>query len=494
MSKSAIVIGAGFSGLSAATCLAHAGLKVTLIEKNSQVGGRARLLEAEGFSFDMGPSWYWMPDVFEKYFALFGKRVSDYYQIKRLDPSYKVFFGEGDSLEVPAAMEELYELFESLEKNSSRALKKFLDEAAHKYKVGMTDLVYKPGISPGEFLNIPFLKGMFRLHVFQSFHGYIRRHFKHPKLLSLLEFPVLFLGAMPAETPALYSLMNYADMQLGTWYPEGGMNRIVKGMEALALSSGVEIRTGEEGKNILVENGRAAQFGTELGSYRADFFVAAADYHHVESRLLEKAYRNYDEQYWEKRTFAPSSLIFYLGVNKKLNKLRHHNLFFDEDFEQHAQELYKTKTWPEKPLFYVSAPSRTDATVAPEGHENLFILIPVAPGLEDDDALREKYYQLVLKRMEKLTGESILEHVVYRKSYAHREFIRDYHSYKGNAYGLANTLRQTAMLKPSIKNKKVSNLFYAGQLTVPGPGVPPALISGQLAASQIIQKINKNGR
>jgi phytoene desaturase len=303
-----------------------------------------------------------------------------------------------------------------------------------------------------------------------------------------MEFPVLFLGALPQNTPALYSLMNYADMALGTWYPMGGMFKIVEGMAALAQAEGVDIRYNQEVQSFTTNQAqRIEQVVTATDTFEADVVVASADYHHVEQQLLPTSQRSYSAAYWQKRVMAPSSLIFYLGINKRLQKLQHHNLFFDEDFEPHAREIYETPRWPTNPLFYVSAPSQTDATVAPAGCENLFILIPVAPDLEDTPAIREKYYDLVLQRLEKLTGQSIREHVIFKRSYAHQDFITDYHAFKGNAYGLANTLWQTALLKPSLKSKKVKNLYYTGQLTVPGPGVPPSLISGQVVAHEVQQ-------
>jgi phytoene desaturase len=481
----AVVIGSGFAGLSAATGLAADGWDVTLLEKNDVPGGRARVFSAEGFTFDMGPSWYWMPDVFENYFKKFGKATADYYQLLRLDPSYAVIFGENDIVDIPARMPELKSLFESLEPGSGAKLEQFLAQAGYKYEVGINQLVYKPGRSLREFMNPQLLLDVLRLDVFQSFHQHIRKYFRNEKILQLMEFPVLFLGAVPQNTPALYSLMNYADMSLGTWYPLGGMYQIVEGMVDLAKEKGVQFRMGEEVQKIEVKNHNARYVHTKTASYEAEVVVAGADYHHVESVLLDPEDRYYSNSYWESRVMAPSSLIFYLGVNKRLQNLRHHNLFFDEDFGPHAREIYQTPRWPEKPLFYVSVPSQTDPSVAPEGCENLFILVPVAPGLEDSHEIREKYYHLVMDRLERLTGQIIRESVVYRKSYAHRDFINDYHAFKGNAYGLANTLRQTALLKPNLKSKKVDNLYFTGQLTVPGPGVPPALISGQVVAAEI---------
>jgi phytoene desaturase len=300
-----------------------------------------------------------------------------------------------------------------------------------------------------------------------------------------LEFPVLFLGATPAKTPAMYSLMNYADMALGTWYPMGGMYKIVEAMVSLAEELGVVLQLNQEVKQIATSNGLATKVITQNAEYAVDAVVGGADYHHLDQQVLAPEQRNYDETYWETRVMAPSSLLFYVGVKKRLKNLQHHNLFFDEDFTQHAIDIYEQPRWPEKPLFYVCAPSITDPSVAPEGYENLFILIPLAPDLEDTEALRERYYQVVMERLERLTGQEIRSEVVYKRSYAHRDFVQDYHAFKGNAYGLANTLFQTAFLKPKLRSKKVANLFFTGQLTTPGPGVPPSLISGQVVAREV---------
>ncbi|WP_421797034.1 phytoene desaturase family protein [Haliscomenobacter sp.] len=485
MAKRVVVIGAGFAGLAAACCLAKAGHSVTILEKNSVPGGRARQYTADGFVFDMGPSWYWMPDVFEQFFNHFGKKTADYYQLKRLDPSYSIFFSQDDVMQVPAGMDELFALFERYEPGSSHNLKKFLDEAQYKYEVGMADFVHKPSHSILEFADMRILKSMFRLQMFTSMSTHVRKLFKNRQLIELLEFPVLFLGATPAKTPAMYSLMNYADMALGTWYPMGGMYKIVEAMVSLAEELGVVLQLNQEVKQIVTSNGLATKVITQNAEYAVDAVVGGADYHHLDQQVLAPDQRNYDETYWETRVMAPSSLLFYVGVKKRLKNLQHHNLFFDEDFTQHAIDIYEQPRWPEKPLFYVCAPSITDPSVAPEGYENLFILIPLAPDLEDTEALRERYYQVVMERLERLTGQEIRSEVVYKRSYAHRDFVQDYHAFKGNAYGLANTLFQTAFLKPKLRSKKIANLFFTGQLTTPGPGVPPSLISGQVVAREV---------
>ena len=485
--KHAAVIGAGFAGISAAAYLAQGGCKVDLYEKNAQIGGRARQLETDnGYLFDMGPSWYWMPDVFEKFFGDFGHKASDFYELELLDPGFTVVYGMDDALHIPADFDALCDLFESIEEGSAARLKVFLDEAAFKYKVGVEKLVYKPGLSVLEFLDADLIKGVFKLQVFTSFSKHVRKFFSHPKLIALMEFPVLFLGAMPEDTPALYSLMNYAGLKLGTWYPKGGFGKVIEGMKKVAEEQGVVFHVSQPVTSIkqLPEGGVEVGFKEVNKSF--DGVIAAADYRHVEDKLLAAGVNNYEEKYWDTRVLAPSCLIFYIGVTQRVDRLMHHTLFFDEDLKKHAEEIYKDPKWPAKPLFYVCCPSKTEDGVAPEGHENLFLLMPLAPDLEDTLELREQYFDLIMNRLEKYTGNNIRKHIDYKKSYCVADFKEDYNSYKGNAYGLANTLMQTANLKPSIRNKKIPNLFYAGQLTVPGPGVPPSIISGNVAATQLM--------
>ncbi len=493
MAQKVIIIGSGFAGLSAASFMAKAGWEVTVLEKHDIPGGRARQMKVNGFTFDMGPSWYWMPDVFERYFAQFNKKVSDYYQLTRLNPSYRVYWDDGP-MDIPADYQELKQVFESIEPGSAQKLDSFLEEAAYKYDVGINKLVHKPGQSLTEFLDWDLIKGIFKLDVFNSIKNHIAKNFSNKKLKQLLEFPVLFLGALPEHTPALYSLMNYADIKGGTWYPKGGMYSIVHGMYQLAVELGVQFKFNENVEEILIDKNAAKKIRTTHSQtaattyFEADVVIGGADYHHIDSVLLPASHKNYSEEYWDKRVMAPGCLIYYVGLNKKLQNVLHHSLFFDTSFEVHGKEIYTTKEWPSNPLFYVSNTSATDDTVAPEGHENLFFLIPVATGLDTDtDELRNRYFDAIIERMEKHTGQSIKEHIVYKKSFAHSDFVSEYNSFKGNAYGLANTLMQTSVLKPSCRSKKVKNLFYTGQLTVPGPGVPPSLISGEVVAKEVLK-------
>ena len=484
--KNICVIGSGFSGLSSATYLANQGHNVYVLEKNSKLGGRARQFSSKGFTFDMGPSWYWMPDVFEKYFNDFDKNIEDYLKLKRLDPSYRVFFDDGH-IDVPANYQELKDLFESMEEGSGENLDLFISQAEKKYKVGIQNLVYKPGLSIKEFIDKDTITGVFKLDIFKSMHSHIRKYFKNEKIIKLLEFPILFLGATPKNTPALYSLMNFADIKLGTWFPEGGMYKIVEAMVELAKEKGVKFYTSEEVKKFSYVDKKISHVITTKKTYDVDFVVCSADYQHFDQNILEQKYKNYSASYWDKRTLAPSSLLFYIGLDKKLKNISHHCLFFDKDFEKHAEEIYSTPRWPSEPLFYASFTSNSDETVAPKNHENMFLLIPIAPDLEDNRIIRERYFDLIISRLEKLTNQNIKDHIVYKKSYGIRDFKKDYHSFKGNAYGLANTLMQTAILKPSIKNKKLDNLYFCGQLTVPGPGVPPFINFRKCSCERVIR-------
>lgn len=490
--KRITVIGSGVAGLSCASFLAKEGHDVTLLEKNSSIGGRARKFEEKGFVFDMGPSWYWMPDVFERFYKQFGHTTSDFYELKRLDPSYRVFWQDNSSDDIPASLNEFHAWFEKLEPGSSKKLDKFLSEAKYKYEVGINDLVHKPSLSLFEFADMRIAKGAFKMHLFSSFSKYIRKYFSHPKIIELLEFPVLFLGAMPKDTPALYSLMNYADIKLGTWYPMGGMHKIIEAFEKIAREQGVKIITDNEVKGFVLKDKNIVSSINQNGmDIESDYVISGADYEHTD-QTLAKGNSNYTKDYWNSRLMAPSSLLFYLGVDKKIKNLLHHNLFFDEDFQQHAVEIYKKPSWPSAPLFYVCCPSKTDPTVAPEGKENLFLLVPLAPNLKDDEEMREKYYHIIMDRLEAKTGVSIKDSVIYKRSYCLDDFKSDYHAFKGNAYGLANTLRQTAFLKPKLKSKKLNNLYYTGQLTTPGPGVPPSIISGEVVAKEVLKAIAKN--
>ncbi len=484
MKKDIKIIGSGFSALAASCYLAKQGHKVTIYEKNETIGGRARQLKKDGFTFDIGPTWYWMPDVFERFFADFDKKPSDYYELIKLSPAYQVYFGVNEFITIADNLEEIATTFESIEKGSSKALKAFMAEAQSNYNIAIKDLVYRPGVSPLELVTLETAKKVGQF--FGNISKDIRKRFKNKKLVQILEFPVLFLGAKPSDTPSFYSFMNFADFGLGTWHPKNGMYSVIQALEKLALELHVEIITNSNVEKIIVADGKAEGLVINGEKIKSDIVLSGADYHHTETLLDEKD-RAYSEKYWENRTFAPSSLLFYVGFDKKIENTAHHTLFFDVDFDVHAQAIYDNPKWPEEPLFYASFPSKTDENVAPDGKEAGIFLIPLAPGIEDTEELRNSYFDKIISRFEKLTQQDVKNNVIFKESFCVNDFIKEYNSYKGNAYGLANTLLQTAFLRPKLKSKKVENLYFTGQLTVPGPGVPPALISGKLV-SELIKK------
>ncbi len=485
MSKNVSIIGSGFSSLSAACYLAKEGFNVSIYEKNDAVGGRASKFTKQGFTFDMGPSWYWMPDIFDKFFADFGRKTAEFYTLDKLSPAYKIFFSD-DIITIGDSMDKICTEFERIEKGSSVQLRKFIASAQENYDIAINKVVLRPGLSPLELVTKETVLKVDQF--FKTISSQVRKKFKNPKLISTLEFPVLFLGAKPSNTPSFYNFMNFADFGLGTWHPRGGMYEIIKGMETLAKDLGVHIHTNQAVSKILVEHGKTIGIVIDGTEIKSDVVLSGADYHHSET-LLDDKHRQYSEGYWSKKTFAPSSLLFYIGFDKRLKNVEHHNLFFDTDFELHAEEIYDEPKWPTDPLFYANFPSITDSSMAPENCETGFFLVPIAPDLKDTPELRAEYLDIILNRFEKRTGQKIRNNIIFKESFCVNDFIERYNSYKGNAYGMANTLTQTAFLRPNLKSKKVKNLFFTGQLTVPGPGVPPALISGKLV-SELITKEN----
>ncbi|MCF7799048.1 phytoene desaturase [Candidatus Woesearchaeota archaeon] len=489
--KSVLLIGAGFGGLATACLLAKEGYKVTVIEQLDQPGGRARLYTEQGFSFDMGPSWYLMPDIFEKFFAQFGKRPEDYLTLTRLDPAYKMYFGKDDVVTIREDLATNKELFERYEKGAGEKLQTYLDAAQYQYQTAMSKFIYKNYTSLKDMLDPKLAKAGLRMRLFASLDKYASRYFSNDRLKKILEYTVVFLGGDPKNTPALYSLMSHVDFNLGVWYPKGGMNALAVALYDLAQELGVTFAFNTSAQHILVEEGKAKGVKTPKKIYKADIVVCNADYHHVEQQLLKPKYQSYTDKYWKSRTVAPSGFVMYLGLNKKIKGLEHHMLFLEEDWQEHFREIFEKPAWPQHPSFYVCCPSKTDKTVAPKGKENIFVLVPVAAGLEDDETKREAYADMILSRMEDVTGEQIKKHIIVQRLFAHNDFIKDYNAFQGTALGLAHTLRQTALFRPRMQNKKVKNLWFVGQYTHPGIGVPMVIIAAEILAQEVAKRGNK---
>ena len=491
-SKKITIIGGGLSSLSASCYLARGGHDVTIVEKNESMGGRLSSFSSNGFIFDMGPSWYWMPDVFESFFLDFNKDIEDYYELRRIDPSYKFFMNKSE-VKMPTNINDIYSLFEMHEEGSSEKLKDFLAQAKKKYDISMKHFINLPNITPLEYFSKSILRHSLSLDLFKSLRRHISKYFRSKPLTQMLEFPSMFLGGSPENTPALYSLMNYADIVNGTWYPMGGMMQVAKSFEKLSRELGVKHILNDEICNFNIKNNHLHFIASKNNNtYSSDFYISCAEYPHIQTDILDSNNRSYNKKYWEKRDVAPSALIFYLGLSKKIKNLEHHNLFFDKDFDKHLDEIFKLKVWPSEPLFYVCCPSKTDNSVIPQSdYENLFILVPIGPASNDNQDIREKYFEQIIKRLEEKTNQKIKDAIITKESFCVNDFANRYNSYKGNAYGLANTLAQTALFKPKLKDKKISNLYYSGQFTVPGPGLPPAVISGKIVANQIIKEIGE---
>ena len=479
------IIGSGFSGISAAAYAAKEGNEVHVFEKHHQPGGRARqFCTQQGYVFDMGPSWYWMPDIMENFFSDFGYKTFDFFKLISLNPQFEMVFSH-EKIAIPEKYDDLKTLFEEIEPGSGAQLDQFMQSAKFKYEVGMKDFVTKPCHNWLEFFSLKIAKSALKLDLLTNFRSYVAKYFKNQQLRLLMEFPVIFLGASPQHIPALYSLMNYGGYALGTHYPVGGFYQLVLAMQKVAESQGAVFHFNHTVEKINTKNNKIISLTINGQYHEFDAVIASSDYHHTET-LLPKSLRNYNEHYWQNRTFAPSCLIYYLGIKEKIPNLKHHTLFFEHDLDQHIDCIYGDKKWPENPLFYCCCPSVTDQGVAPKNCENLFLLMPLATGINDEQEIREQYLHQMLSRIEKLTGATdLISKIEYKKSYCISDFVADYNAYGGNAYGLANTLDQTAVLKPKIKNKKVNNLFYTGQLTVPGPGVPPSIISGKIVAKEV---------
>lgn len=485
------IIGAGLGGLATACYLAKDGHKVTIYEKNPIPGGRAMVFSEKEFTFDMGPSWYWMPHIFEKFFNDFGKKVQDYYTLERLSPSYRVFFSEKEQYDIPSELSEFYSLIETFEPGSSQRLKRILDNGRYLLQTAEKRFLYRAYPNIFSMLIKELILDGIRTMAFVPLDWLIKKNFKNEKLRKLVTWHSLFLGASPNNLPALYSFILNVDFEMGTWYPQGGMYQIVQGIVALATELGVTIQTNTEISSLNIQHGNITEAIDKDGNrITADLFIANADYHHVETALLPNNYRSISAKQWKNKTISPSTLLFYIGINTKLKNSLHHNYYFSlETWDDHFNSLFgPQKKWPTGiPSYYFHATSKTDHQMAPIDGESIFVLIPVASGLADTEAVREDIFDRVVSHMELLTQTPIKKHIVFRKIHGQTEHTQLYNAYLGNNFGLAQTLFQTGAWRPYNKSNKVNNLYFVGHYTHPGIGLPMVLISGYVTA-QLIKK------
>jgi phytoene desaturase len=483
--RSVVVVGSGFGGLSTACYLADAGADVTVLEKNEQLGGRASRLRVDGFRFDMGPSWYLMPDVFQDFFADFDRDPQQYYGLERLDPHYRIFFKDGDRVDLVPDLAANRDLFESYEPGAGAALDDYLEQAAYTYDVGMEHFVYEDRTRLRDYVDLDVLRYAHGLSLLGTMQDHVEDYFDHPKLQQIVQYSLVFLGGAPTNTPALYNLMSHVDFNLGVFYPEGGMGGVVDGVVAMAEELGVDFRTDHPVSEIRGREGGFAVRTEDGREFFPDEVVSDADYAHTEQELLVPADRQYDADYWESRTYAPSAFLLYLGVEGDVDPLAHHTLVLPTDWDDHFQAIFDDPAWPADPAYYLCVPSRTDETVAPEGHSNLFVLAPIAPGLDDGPERRQAFRDRLLADVADNTGVDVRDRIVVEERFTVSEFADRYNSTRGTALGLAHTLRQTSLFRPPHASTAVDGLYFTGSYTTPGIGVPMCLISGRLTAEEM---------
>ena len=488
--KEIVIIGGGFGGLSAACFLADKGYEVELIEKNEEVGGRASVLEEDGYRFDMGPSWYLMPDIFNRFFEKMDAKPEDYYKLNRLDPNYRIFFKDGDLMDVPADPEEAGELFETYEDGAKEQFRRYLEKSEETYDIGMNEFVLKDRNNFSDYFSLDVLRNARGISLIKKMQDHVEQYFENDKLQQVMQYTLVFLGGSPNNTPALYNLMSHVDFNMGVYYPEGGIYSVIEGMQDLAEEKGAKITTGEEVREI--NRDEKPYVVTENREIECNAVVSNADYAFTETELLPDEYTTYDRDYWESRTYAPSAFLIYLGVDGELENLDHHNLVLPEEWDDHFEKIFDNPDLPENPAYYICNPSETDDTVAPEGKSAIFVLVPIAAEMELDEDERKEFRDLVINDIEDNTGISLDEKIEYEKLFAGEEFKEKYNSFNGTALGIAHTLRQTSVFRPKQRSKKMEGLYYTGQYTNPGIGMPMCLISGEHVAEKVEEDLGTN--
>lgn len=483
--KNVAIIGAGIAGLASAALLAKDGYNVTVYEKNDGIGGRAMVWKQDGFTFDMGPSWYQMPDAYERFFAEFGKKPSDYYQLLRLDPQYRLYTGPKHFYDLHADEAQNEALFEELEPGSTAKIREFLTVAKEQYDLA-NKYVFYTNLKPTDFINPRTAKEVARFRLNESLDSLVSKYVSHPLLKKMLLYTTLFIGAAPRKLPALFALMAYIDLGIGTYYPMGGMGAVMEGIADLAREQGATIRTNSAVERIVVEKGRAVGIIVNGSLIPVDIVVSATDYPYTETSLLDEQWRTHDHGYWKKKTLSPSAIVLYLGLRKKLPSLSHHTLIVPDRWDDHFSALFDNKRLPEEPSFYISCTSKTDPSVAPKGYENLFITVQIPSGFDVSRQELQDYRDLLISQVESSIGHRFRKDIILERIFGPEDFKTVYNAYDGAAIGMATTFSQL-LLRPDNRSKKVSNLLYAGQYTKTGAGLPMCLISAHRLLETIHQ-------
>lgn len=484
------IIGGGIGGLATAILLAKDGHKVTIHEKNPNLGGKADVLKVDGFTFDMGPSWYLMPDVFERFFELIGENQSNHYELVKLPTAYKVFYDYREPLTVGSSLNSVSKLFEKVEPGAGDKLRDYVAGAEDVYNISMDEFLYRDSLRYKDILSVGSIRYAHKMLplISQSLDTYVSRRFKSLALRQILEYHMVFLGASPFNAPALYHLMSYIDIKQGVYYPKGGLRVVIDALEGIARKHGVSIKTNQNVQKITVRSAQATGIKVNSKNISYDFVVSNADLHHTETKLLTSIHRSYSKNYWSKTTQGPSALLMYLGIKGKLPELNHHNFVFVKDWQQNFDDIFKNKVWPDNPSVYVCKSTQTDNTVAPKGHENVFVLVPL-PATLDKQVNIEEYADRILKHIETHTKTKLADKIVYKKLFGPQDFAEKFNAYAGSALGLAHTLRQSAFFRPDVESKKVDGLYYVGANVQPGIGLPMCLISAEHVRNRIAQEV-----
>jgi len=491
-----VIIGAGIGGLATANLLAKAGYDVHIYEKGSMPGGRSGQFKKDGFTFDTGPSWYLMPDVFEHYFELLDTSTKKELDLIKLKPAYKVFFEKSETVTITSDLEKDAATFETIETGAGNALKKYVEKSDETYQLSLKHFLYSNFTSPTDFLHSDITKRAHRMLglATTSIDRYVRRFVSNQRLKQILEYPMVFLGTSPFNAPALYSLMSALDFKEGVYYPRGTMYTIVERLVKLGENLGVTYHYNSSVKRIVVSSGHATGIELEGGEkVEADSIISNADLHFTETKLLTLNEQTYPESYWKKQEASPSALLLYLGVKGSIPEFEHHTLLFVEDWKANFDAIYKTKTTPETASLYISKTSQSDSGTAPKGHENIFVLVPLPAGIDLNQQQTNELTSHYFSQIKTMTGVDLESRIVSKTVFGPNDFKTEYNSWQSSMLGPSHKLSQSAFFRTPNKSKKVANLYYVGSGTVPGIGVPMCLISAELIYKRFAG-IKKGGR